>query len=1312
MKVVFESNQTKIHCRQVINRYSVLNFFGFISKKSEIGTKFEVEYPAPFFRFLKFIYLIFFFTFIFIFTLTQTFFAQVNGVQPQYQAQYFAPQQNSGNYLRNSNTFRQEIARFQINVVREGKEPLPITQVPRVQKGDLLKIKLSDEQVGGLKLDQTQWNWTFLVAYINPLRKMADSENKISKEKSNPISEEIQFRKTGWYKEYSFTVPYDSQPVFFLYPKPKYRQQLMKVVNSRFEDLRKLGEKTIELADAYSKIDSFLNELQFVLNRNAQLYGFSYIPGQSNSVNGSTTNNPYNPYGTYTPTNPYSTYNPYNPYNPTNPTTPQKTDVPLFGLNTVPMLNQIVDGLARSFNINLPSCWGTNNYSNYLGNSGYGGMNSYGSSPYSSGYGGSTGGYYGGTGGYGGNNQVMDFINRAQCVAKNVNLQDFDISVTRMWQQGGVFLAAELQRKYPQIAYWINIAAAAIDFIVKAFQKAPLRIVPTVIQSSDGQGSYGNMGSGAYGNMGQGSYGNQYSSGSNSYSPNPSSPNSPYAQNPNQGKISVFADSQPSDGQFVTAYPIVVHKWQATPDPEVISLYPPVLAEPCLHAGSNLLKSIELSNQAPEDSYSRDFRLLVSSSTGFKREFPLRKNLGLGGWELNLTPEDLNQIPKFNVALEGELLGSRGFNEIRSPKFNLPISMGGTWELTPESNKNFTVGGKHTITLRNALGSCRCLQRVIYKPSIGGQFVFEAGNQTNSNGLQFAVDNKEVSFEIDTTGFQPGAGTIEVKTYGGESQQVGMNQFNPNGGNSVGGGNNLTLKLYPATPTITDIQARRGDREVLLTGERLEQIQTVSINGKRAIVKGRVGDTVTGGQGVNQNSYQNPNPYQSPNPNGFQAPNQNPIQPMNSYPNPNQGQVTAPPSPPVTVSQYRTIQPNQRIAVFEDSATRINSDNLTIELGLEDNRSFNYPKRFEVGISRPTIKANELNEIDGDFVKDESEQMRNELVIQNQMVIVNGTNRQRSKVEQKVKNQKLLTTNHQPQIDLANYPIVLNDKNKLSISVQNILTDYNFRLENISIETNIEKATLNPTDLPQVNFEVLDTNNLRINFSFNLSTIKALSGRRLQFRIKDRERGDSDWYVIKQTFVRIPQIESVKCTSKSSQSLPSQQSYGVEGINQSGNPAQNSVTLNSGNPGTLNSANSVNFLPCELKGEGLDYIAQISVDGGRSWNPQNGGQLPVQLTEDGKYKIMIPMLINQKFLQIKLRDFPNTEGLTVTGFVYSNLVKVLKNTNQPKVQVPNESPVGYPNKTTNQVNQSAYPIQNQQNTGKTNGSKKQKITKP
>lgn len=110
----------------------------------------------------------------------------VSPMQPQ---SNFAPGTGyspSNNYLKNSTAFRQEIMRLEINVVRQGKS-LSITQVPRVQKDDIIKMRVLEEAVGGIRPDQSMWDWTFLVAFVNPNRQMDTGSDKDS-----AVSEEIQ----------------------------------------------------------------------------------------------------------------------------------------------------------------------------------------------------------------------------------------------------------------------------------------------------------------------------------------------------------------------------------------------------------------------------------------------------------------------------------------------------------------------------------------------------------------------------------------------------------------------------------------------------------------------------------------------------------------------------------------------------------------------------------------------------------------------------------------------------------------------------------------------------------------------------------------------------------------------------------------------------------------------------------------------------------------------------------------------------------------------------------------------------------------
>jgi hypothetical protein len=202
-----------------------------------------------------------------------------------------------------------------------------------------------------------------------------------------------------------------------------------------------------------------------------------------------------------------------------------------------------------------------------------------------------------------------------------------------------------------------------------------------------------------------------------------------------------------------------------------------------------------------------------------------------------------------------------------------------------------------------------------------------------------------------------------------------------------------------------------------------------------------------------------------------------------------------------------------------------------------------------------------------------------------------------------------------------------------SLNIKNALTDYDFALENLSFEIRLEKTSSGSAANVALNngygnsgygnnygsktikttFEVLDWKNLRLDFALSEQVRKTLDGRRIQFRIRDRDRGDSDWYTVKQTFVRTPRIEGVRCTNEMSGQ-------------------------------------------CAVSGEGIDYIVQVSVDGGVNWQQNETGRLQVQTSASGLKTVMVPAFTNKKMLMIKLRDYPQADGLWVVNYTFVNTI--------------------------------------------------------
>ncbi len=730
-------------------------------------------------------------------------FSQANGQPGQ---RNFVRNQPIQNPLANSTAFKQEIARMEIMIHRAGHDPLPLSDVPRLNKNDVVKVRLSNEAINGLAPDQSNYDWSFLIAFVNPGLKQNGTK---------AVSKEVNFRKSGWYVEHAFLVPYDSQPIIFLYPKPKYRSKILKLIEKQQDDIQKIGEKTIEIADAYGKISMFLNELQTVVNRNSYYGGYGY--GGYGGYNNYGYNN-LNFGGGVHSRPPTSSY--YGGY---------------YQNNQNQLAEQVVERIAKSFNIQLPNCW----------NGGASGN-----------YGARGGNYQNRVYNYPGNGLRNDFLGRIQCVARSVNIQDFDVSVAKMIQQGGVLLASQLALRYPQLAIWINVAALAIDFFAKLTNKAPLKIVPTIASS------VGNF-----------------------------SPVKPGEQvKLRSGKVSLFAESQPRDSGFVTAYPIVFNKWQANADPENIALPLPVLMDSCLHVGQNVVRTTDIINDWTNDKYTKDFKFILKSSNGFQKKFDLKKNVGLGGWEMVLTKADLDSIPKIKMELTAHITGVRGFNQIKSSDFRVQLGAVDDWHIEQTSQRSFAVGGVRRITVRNPSGNCRCLSSVVYRPGFGGEFLID------SRKLEYSPDNKDVTFALDTTGFTANQGVLELRQLGGESKS-------------------LPLTLFGEPPSVRNVKLAKGDSKVILFGDRLEQINSVSINGKRAVPAKANSSGVSGVH--------------------------------------------------TTTKQERKQRIRERTFFFPNSEVWTGPNRFSLELTLDGKRQMKFPAQFSVTSSRPRIVASRSNDIKG-----------------------------------------------------------------------------------------------------------------------------------------------------------------------------------------------------------------------------------------------------------------------------------------------------------------------------------------------------------
>jgi hypothetical protein len=389
----------------------------------------------------------------------------------------------------------------------------------------------------------------------------------------------------------------------------------------------------------------------------------------------------------------------------------------------------------------MPSCW--RSYSSYGGYGNYG---------YSGDY--SSGSYYGG--GYSSYNNLAA---RAQCLSRNVRIEDLNYSVGRMLAQGGLVALNQLRKTHPEISKWIALAAVAVDFFMRITNRTAIKIIPAIVSTPENpifvQNGYSPR-----------SY---YPTGNNYYQPNQTaagySANYAPANSAGSNKISLLANYQPADREFVTVYAYVPHKWQADPDPKITNLYAPQMVAPCLHAGKNILRNTDLRVEWLSDTFTRDFKMILTDNENWTKEFPLRKNLGLNAWEVDMTKEDIASLPKTGI-FEAKLTGKRGFTMIESPNFSVPIANGGTWEASVE----LASSGKNLVTLKRVLGDARCSQNIIYKPAPGQPVIFPITKENSF--LKMTDDKSEIKFEVEATNPPSKTDTIQIQQFGGELLNV------------------------------------------------------------------------------------------------------------------------------------------------------------------------------------------------------------------------------------------------------------------------------------------------------------------------------------------------------------------------------------------------------------------------------------------------------------------------------------------------------------------------------------------------------------
>ncbi|MGA8090654.1 MAG: hypothetical protein WCA10_25490 [Terracidiphilus sp.] len=190
-----------------------------------------------------------------------------------------------------------------------------------------------------------------------------------------------------------------------------------------------------------------------------------------------------------------------------------------------------------------------------------------------------------------------------------------------------------------------------------------------------------------------------------------------------------------------------------------------------------------------------DLKLHIDAKTG-PMDVPLKADAAEGG----LVP--LHSIPLLPPGeLSGVVQGKWGFDDWIGPKFHLVSAEAGKWTVSPGDQSALVVGREDTIHINGQ--NTLCVENVEAQ-STGASPVKIQWKSPKPDTLEMGVPLKDAA---------PGPVAINIQQYG------------------LGKPDKITLMAYSEAASLDRLKLSAGDDDAALTGNRLDEVAKVSLNG-------------------------------------------------------------------------------------------------------------------------------------------------------------------------------------------------------------------------------------------------------------------------------------------------------------------------------------------------------------------------------------------------------------------------------------------------------------------------------------------------
>ncbi|MBZ9650195.1 hypothetical protein K9B33_21925 [Sphingobium sp. 3R8] len=195
-------------------------------------------------------------------------------------------------------------------------------------------------------------------------------------------------------------------------------------------------------------------------------------------------------------------------------------------------------------------------------------------------------------------------------------------------------------------------------------------------------------------------------------------------------------------------------------------------------------------------SYAREVKLALKTASGETIELPLEARADRGGYVL--TGGDLP--PAFKGTVEGHLYGRWGFDRFEGPDFTLQMPDAGGWAVEGDTAA-LVVGRDNALVLKG--GAPACVESVMMRQGDGAL-----------RPVEWKVQGRDaLALTVPLADRKPGAMSIEVK-YQGVAQPAA-----------------IALRSYAQASRLDGLLLHAGDKAALLSGQRLDQVDSVDVNG-------------------------------------------------------------------------------------------------------------------------------------------------------------------------------------------------------------------------------------------------------------------------------------------------------------------------------------------------------------------------------------------------------------------------------------------------------------------------------------------------